>query len=155
MARYEVAASSQVGVLDKLCALLDAALQVNKDDEHLSLFVSSAAIEGVRNPQLRKRLRANRSYRSMRELLADIVEPAVQNGELDARTDVKALIDMLDACLGGMARFAGLARTTAEHERVIEMFKCLLRGEIFEGVSKPRTRTRSLASGNRRAARTT
>jgi AcrR family transcriptional regulator len=131
MARFEAGAASQLGVLDKLCALLDVAVLVNKEDDNISLFVSSAAIEGVRNPQLIERLRSERSYRTMRGLLADILQTALRNGELDADTDIEALIDMLDACLGGMARFAGLAHTPSEHERSIEMFKCLLRGQIL------------------------
>ena len=133
MARFEAGAASQVGVLDKLCALLDVAVLVNKEDDNVALFVSSAAIEGVRNPQLMERLRSDRSFRPMRELLADIMQTALRNGEFDADTDVEALIDMLDACLGGMARFAGLAQTPHEHERAIEMFTCLLRGQIFGG----------------------
>src|ERR1700737_2847825 len=44
MAKYEAGAASQVGVLDKLCALLDVAVAVNRDDENISLFVLSAAI---------------------------------------------------------------------------------------------------------------
>jgi AcrR family transcriptional regulator len=136
MASFEAAAASQHGVLDKLCALLDVAVLVKKDDDNLSLFVSSAAIEGVRNPKLKKR-RPDRSYRTMRELLADILQTALRNGELDADSDIEALVDMLDACLGGMARFAGLAHPPNEHERAIEMFKCLLLGQIFGGRAAP------------------
>jgi AcrR family transcriptional regulator len=131
MPRFEAGAASQHGVIDKLCALLDVARSVNKEDDDIYLFVSSAAIEGVRNPKLKKR-QPNRSYRTMRELLADILQTAFRNGEFDADTDIEALIDMLDACLGGMARFAGLV-PPSEHERAVEMFKCLLRGQIFGG----------------------
>src|ERR1700737_1994552 len=86
MAKYEAGAASQVGVLDKLCALLDVAVAVNRDDENISLFVLSAAIEGVRNPELHKRLRSNRSYRPMRVLLVDIVQTAFRNGEFATDT---------------------------------------------------------------------
>jgi AcrR family transcriptional regulator len=145
MARFEAAAASQVGALDKLCALLDLAVLVNKEDDNIYLFVSSAAIEGLRDPQLKKRMRSDRSFRPMRELLADILQTAFRNGEFDADTDIEALIDMMDACFGGMARFAGLAHTPSEHERAIEMFKCLLRGQILGGA-----RSRARKSGTKR-----
>jgi AcrR family transcriptional regulator len=133
MAKLEAGAASQVGILDKLCALLDAQMLVNRDDENISLFVLSAAIEGVRNPELIERMRADRSWRPMRGLLLDIVETAIRNGEFGAEIDIEALVDMLDACLGGMVRFAALAHTPTEQERAIEMFKSLLRGHIFGG----------------------
>jgi AcrR family transcriptional regulator len=145
MPRFEAAAASQVGVLDKLCALLDVAVLVNKEDDNIYLFVSSAAIEGVRNPQLKKR-RPDRSYRPMRELLAEIVQTALRSGEFDADIDVEALIDMLDACFAGMARFAGLADAPSEHERAVEMFKCLLRGQILGGAP---SRARKSGKGKR------
>ena len=144
MARFEAVAASQVGVLDKLCALLDLAVVVNKEDDDIYLFVSSAAIEGVRNPQLKER-RPDRPYRPLRELLADILPTALRNGEFDADTDIEAVIDMMDACFRGMSRFAGLADTPSEHERAIEMFKCLLRGQIFGGA-----RSRARKSGSKR-----
>ena len=130
MARFEAGAASQVGVLDKLCALLDVAVLVNKDDKNIMLFVLSANLEAARNPQLSTRKRSDRSYRLMRELFADILETALRNGELDPDSDIEALIDMLDACMGGMTRFAALAHTRSELERAIEMFKDLLRGQI-------------------------
>jgi AcrR family transcriptional regulator len=141
MARFEAGAASQTGVLDKLCALLDVSVQVNKDDDDIALFVLSASIEGVRNPQLNKLLRSGRSYRPMRELLIDILQTAIRSGEFDADMDVEALADMLDACVGGMVRFAALAHTTSEHERAIELFKGLLRGQIFSRTLARNTRT--------------
>jgi AcrR family transcriptional regulator len=134
MARFEAAAASQIGVVDKLCSLLDVSLLVSKDDDDIALFVLSASIERVRNPELNKRLRSSRSYRTVRELLVDILQTAIRNGELGADTDVEALADMLDACVGGMVRFAALAHAMSEHERAIEMFKRLLRGQIFDCV---------------------
>jgi AcrR family transcriptional regulator len=133
MARLEAAAASQVAVLDKLCAMLDDVVLMNRDDDNISLFVLSAAIERVRNPELSKRLRSDRSFRPMRGLLGDVLETAVRDGELGKDTDIEALVDMLDACFGGMVRFAALAHTPKEHERAIEMFKCLLRGQVFGG----------------------
>ena len=132
MARFEAAAASQIGVVDKLCSLLDVSLLASKDDDDIALFVLSASIERVRNPQLNKRLRSGRSYRTVRELLVDILQTAIRNGEFGADADVEALADMLDACVGGMVRFAALAHATSEHERAIEMFKRLLRGQIFD-----------------------
>jgi AcrR family transcriptional regulator len=126
MAKLEAGAASKVGVLDKLCAMLDVAVQTNKDDDNISLFVLSAAIERVRNPELGERLRSDRSYRPMRGLFVDILQTA-RNGELGADVDIEAIVDMLDACFGGMVRFAALAHTPIEHERAIEMFKRLLR----------------------------
>lgn len=130
MARFEAGAASQVGVLDKLCALLDVAVLVNKDDKNIMLFVLSANLEAARNPQLSTRKRSDRPYRLMRELFAEILQTALRNGELDPESDIEALIDMLDACMGGMTRFAALAHTRSEHERAIAMFKDLLRGQI-------------------------
>jgi AcrR family transcriptional regulator len=133
MARYEAGAASQLRVLDKLCALLDIAVVVNREDENIASFVLSANLEGARNPALSARLRSERSYRSMRELLAEILQTARQNGELDAEIDLEALVQTLDVCLAGMIRFAALTHTPRAHERAIEMFKSLLRGQVFDG----------------------
>jgi AcrR family transcriptional regulator len=138
MARFEAAAASQVGVLDKLCALLDVGVMVNKDDDNIMLFMLSAKQEAARNPQLRTRTRPDRPYLLMHELLADILQTALRNGELDPDSDIEALIDMLDACMGGMTRFAAVADTRSEHERAVEMFKYLLSGQIFDDLHNPR-----------------
>jgi AcrR family transcriptional regulator len=131
MARFEAGAASQVGVLDKLCAVLDVNVLVSKEDDNLALFVLSASVEGVRNPQINIRLRSDRSYRPVRELFVDIVQTGIRSGEFASDIDIEALVDMLDACIGGMVRFAALAHTQREHENAVEMFKCLLRGQIF------------------------
>ncbi|MHB8466817.1 MAG: TetR/AcrR family transcriptional regulator [Acidimicrobiales bacterium] len=136
MVRFEAGAASQGPVVDKLCAILDVSALVNREDEHLASFVLSANLEAARNPSLAVRMRSERRYRSMHELLAEILLSARRSGELKADIDLEALTNTLDVCVGGMARFAALTRTPRTHERAIEMFKCLLRDEVFDGARR-------------------
>lgn len=130
----EAAAGTETAV-DKLCAILDRAVQLNREDENIARFVSVAEIEIGRHPALAALLRTTASEEGLTSLYERIVRQGVDHGELPAGTDVQGVVDMIDSATAGFAQFAAYRADTQAHQRAVEAFKLLLKGQLWRPVA--------------------
>jgi AcrR family transcriptional regulator len=138
------AAASKYGTLDKLCAVLDCAVQLHQKDEHLARFVSIAPIEIDRHEEFKAATapdgRPITSSGGLADFFASLVEQGQASGEIDPAADAGAMVQMLLATTAGLAQFAGLVRDPTLHERAMDSFKALLLGSLTRPEARPRSR---------------
>lgn len=108
-------------LLDRLSAFVAAVRRVDGRDASIVPFLISARLEPRRNPEL-----GAFTESPVRAFLERLVSDAIRRGELDEDTDVKAVSDMLQVVLYGMAFYSGFtdgpAKLGALAGQLIEMF---------------------------------
>lgn len=126
------AAAGADGALDKLCAVLDRAVELHRNDEHLARFVSIAPIELDRHPEFLSTVDGQAPTLSggIADFFAAIVAHGQATGEIDPAADAEATVQMLLAATAGLAQFAGLVLDPTMHARAMESFKALITGSL-------------------------
>jgi AcrR family transcriptional regulator len=116
-------------------AVLDAAVALNRRDPSLAGFVIGVSPEVQRHPELRDRLRsmAGRTSAFLQRLVAD----AVVRGELAPDVDPAAVEDLLNAVLGGLARFSNLPGDADRHAAAADVLHRLVDGTLVVEPSRP------------------
>lgn len=149
------AASRKDGALEKLCAVLDCAVELHRKDEHLARFVSIAPIEIDRHEEFQSDPASDggpvTNTGGIAEFFASVVEKGQKMGEIDPTTDAEAMVQMLLATTAGLAQFAGFRDPTL-HERAIDSFKQLLVGSLIRSPARGARimRTRRLSARSTR-----
>ncbi|MBP1823331.1 TetR/AcrR family transcriptional regulator [Mycobacterium sp. OAE908] len=126
------AAETADTAVGKLCAILDRAVQMNIEDEHIARFISAADIEIGRHPELAELLRDLPKEPDVLSFYKGIVRQGIKRGELSPDTDVQGLVDMINAVTLGFSQFAAYHSNVRAHKRAIETFKLLLQGQLFQ-----------------------
>lgn len=131
---FEEAAAAVDGTVAKLCAVLDRAVELNAEDEHLAHFVAVAPIEIDRHDELRaatSRHPMPTATGAIADFFARLVTEGQEKGEVDPTIDTAAIVLMLSAATQGLAQLAGLMRDPVSHKGAIEAFEQLVRGQLF------------------------
>lgn len=125
---FETATQAGETMVDRYCAMLDAAVELNRQDSSMAGFLVMSASDLRAQPELRARL-ADQVTRST-SLVGAMAAEAVQRGELGEGVDPRALEDLLTLVLSGIARFANLTGDPDRHEAAVDILKRFLRGQI-------------------------
>lgn len=148
---FTSATAATDGALQKLCAVLDRAVDLHRNDEHLARFVSIAPIEIDRHPEFLERSatepRAVTNSGGIAQFFSSIVEEGQRTGEIDPTADPDAMVQMLLATTAGLAQLAGLVEDGTLHERAMESFKALLVGSLTQSREPAAVRGGGIARG--------
>ena len=134
---FEVATRAGDTMVERYCAMLDAAVEINRTDPSMAGFLVMSSTDLRSHPDLRERLE-DQVTRST-SLVAQMASEAVERGELGEGVDSQALEDLLTLVLSGMARFANLTRDPDRHEAAVDILKRFLRGQIGQLVATGRS----------------
>lgn len=126
---FEKAITPHGTLVDRFGAVLDAAVELNRDDPSIAGFVVGVASEAQRHPELRDLIAGIRGTGSgfLRQLAVD----AAAHGELAPDISVEALEDLLNAVLSGLARFSNQTGDAGRHAGAVEVLKRFLDGTLM------------------------
>lgn len=153
--RFLEVQSGEATAIDKLCAILDSAAELNAEYPYIASFLSTASIEILRHEEFNdnRQVPLSRSAGTA-EIFTSIVMEGVKNGEFDRGTDPVDIVNMLIAVTSGLSQFASFLQDPVAHGRVIAAFESLLRGNLVSGGARTRSKnTKAGVSGLRRRAR--
>lgn len=126
---FDAAVAQHDTLFARFSAALDAAVALNREDPSIAGFVVGVASEAERHPELVERLaRAHSvSTRFTRRLAND----AVDRGELADDVAPRAVEDLLNAVLSGLARFSSQTGDSVRHERAVDALKRFMAGTLM------------------------
>jgi hypothetical protein len=126
---FEKAAAAANGFVECYSAVLDAAVELNREDRSLAAFIVAVPSEARRHPELARMLRPKmtRSNAFLRRLVIDSRE----RGELAPGIDEGALEDLLNAVLSGLASLNHTTGSVERHRRSVEVLKRILNGSAL------------------------
>lgn len=116
-------------LVDQFSAVLDTAVEVNRDDPSITAFVVGVASEAQRHPELRAVMQRGRSIST--NFLRRIVQGAADRGELADGVSAAALEDLLNSVLSGLARFSDQTGDSRRHEEAVVVLKRFLDGTLM------------------------
>lgn len=128
-AAFVRAIDGQHGLRATLNASLDALVELNRSDPSVVGFLVSAATDLRRHAELREVLGAEigRSTLFLRTMARD----AQSAGELPGDLDLRAMEDVLNIVLLGLARFSLEHGDRRRHDAAVDFLKRLLAGEVL------------------------
>ncbi|MGD9700791.1 MAG: TetR/AcrR family transcriptional regulator [Acidimicrobiia bacterium] len=123
---FEKAAAAEESFFERFSAVLDAAVELNREDPSLAAFIVAVPSEARRHPELADMLRPKmtRSNAFLRRLVID----ARERGELAPGIDERALEDLLNAVLSGLANLNNTTGSVERHRRAVEVLKRFMVG---------------------------
>lgn len=125
---FEAAVTNHERLVDRYCALIDDAVELNRNEPTMAAFLVASATEIRSHPELKERLSVTKMQRNdwLRRLALD----ATARGEMGADVDARALEDLLGVVLGGLARFAQLAGDPDRHRATADVLKRFVRSGL-------------------------
>jgi AcrR family transcriptional regulator len=124
-----VAGASTDRLEDRLSAVIDAAVELARDDPWITALATGVAGEVQRHPELGPLVGV--AQRRNNRLIVDLVGDAHAAGELADGVSVAAVIDVIGVILSGLARFNRVNQDPARHAQVSDALKLLLRAELW------------------------
>jgi AcrR family transcriptional regulator len=116
---------------ERLRAVLETAIGLNRRRPALAGFVMGGPVEASRHPELRPVV--DHHFSRLTALFDKLVEDARAAGELRAGVRTEALTGMVLAVLHGFAHLAFHGPSADYHDEVIRTFERLLDGELLAG----------------------
>lgn len=134
---FEEAAAGEDTLLAQFSAILDATVALNRDDPSVTGFVVSVSSETETHPELAHLYEPLRGTNS--RFLARLVREAAARGELAPDVKPKAIEDLMNAMLIGLARFSNHV-DTQRHADAVDVMKRFLSGTLTTDRPRPRSR---------------
>jgi AcrR family transcriptional regulator len=126
---YREAAAARPGAVDKLCAMVEANVALNREHPGLADFLAIAPLELKRHPELAARL--GRAGLEVPALFREVLEEGVRSGELPRDLPVETVVHLVTAASYGLSWVHGLLPSPADHDAAIRAFQALLRGRLL------------------------
>jgi AcrR family transcriptional regulator len=126
---FEQALVGRHTLVEQFSAVLDTAVEVNREDPSITAFVVGVAGEAQRHPELRAVMQRGRVTSA--GFLHRIVLGAAERGELADGVSPAALEDLLNAVLSGLARFSDQSADSLRHEDAVAVLKRFLAGTLM------------------------
>lgn len=127
-AHFTKAAEVPGTIVDKLKAVLEAAIRLNREYPHLTHFVIDLSVDGERHSELRDI--ALRNQASAQAFFRDMAEAAAARGELARNIRPETVTELLVAVTLGLARYA--AQSTPDgHAEAVRACERLIEGTLF------------------------
>jgi AcrR family transcriptional regulator len=128
--QFEKAVAPHAGLVDRFSAVLDAAVELNRQDPSIAGFVVGVAAESQRHPDLGELLAASRSVST--GFLHRLAKDAADRSELQADISASALEDLLNAVLSGLARFSNQTGDSERHAQAVAVLKRFMAGSLMQ-----------------------
>jgi AcrR family transcriptional regulator len=128
---FDEAIAPHQSLVARVGAVLDAAVELNRDDPSIAGFVVGVTGESQRHPELVDLLAPFRSVNG--NFLARLANDAESRGELAPEIDPRAVEDMLNAVLSGLARFSNQTGDAGRHALAVTALKRFLAGTLTVG----------------------
>ena len=125
--RFQVAVSSNDTFIDQTTAVLDGAVELNREDPSIATFLGTVRADAPRHPDLAVELAKH--TRDRESFLGEIVDTGIGTGEI-ASADRQTVIDVLSTILLGLTVAA--SGDADVHHRCVEGFKRLIAGSLVK-----------------------
>jgi TetR/AcrR family transcriptional regulator, repressor for uid operon len=122
-------ARRETTLMGRLTAFISAAMRANSENPFASAFLITNVLESQRHPELSTT--ENDAVRMNREFLMQVVNEAIERGEVATDIDASALVETLLVVLCGVGFYASYLRSYQEMEAVTEMLRQLLGGALW------------------------
>ncbi len=122
-------AERETTLMGRLTAFISAAMRANSENSAASAFLITNVLESQRHPELSTT--ENDAVRMSRKFLTQVVNDAIERGEVATDIDASALVETLLVVLCGVGFYAGYLRSYQEMEAVTEMLRQLLEGALW------------------------
>ncbi len=126
---FEKAIVDQPTLVAQYAAVLDATARMNREDPTVPAFVTGVAGDVQRHPELTQLLRPLQRRTTM--FFRRLVAAAAERGELAPDVDVRAVEDLLNAVVIGLARLSALTGDARRHAAAVEALQRLFAGTLL------------------------
>lgn len=126
---YRSASARPSDPVERLCALVEANVALNRAHPGLAELLAVAPLEARRHPELAAKLGARGGEVAC--LLREILEGGVRAGRLRSDLGIDATVTLLTAASFGLAWIHGVLPAPEAHEAALRAFQSLLRGELL------------------------
>lgn len=116
-------------LVGQFTAVLDAVAVLNLEDPTLPAFVVGVATDAQRHPELKGLLRPYRRRSSA--FFRRLVTNAAARGELSADIDLKAVEDLLNAVVSGLARLSAATGDARRHAAAVDTLVRIFDGTLL------------------------
>jgi AcrR family transcriptional regulator len=115
-------------LIDQYAAVLHACAVLNREDPSLPAFVVGIASDAQRHPELAELLRPLQRRNNV--FFRRLVKEAYERGELDDDVDLRAVEDLLNSVISGLARLAAVTRDCDRHTAAVDVLHQFLAGTL-------------------------
>jgi AcrR family transcriptional regulator len=126
---FEKAVADHHTLVAQYAAVLDAAAMLNREDPLVPAFVIGVAGDSERNPELKQLLRPLR--RRNNEFFRRLVAQAAERGELSPEVDLRAVEDLLNAVVSGLARLSAITGDGRRHAAAVDALQRFFAGTLL------------------------
>jgi AcrR family transcriptional regulator len=126
---FERAVADHHTLVAQYAAVLDAAAMLNREDPLVPAFVIGIAGDSERNPELKQLLRPLR--RRNNEFFRRLVAQAAERGELSPEVDLRAVEDLLNAVVSGLARLSAITGDGRRHAAAVDALQRFFAGTLL------------------------
>lgn len=125
----EQAVACQQTLVEQYAALLEATDRLNRDDPTAPAFVVGVAGDVQRYPELMDLLRP--LQRRNTRFFQQLVVAAEKRGELQPGVDVRAVADLLNAVVSGLARLSAVTGDARRHAAAVDALQRFFAGTLL------------------------
>lgn len=126
---FEKAVVDHDTLVAQYAAVLEAAARMNQADPTLPAFVVGVAGDAQRHPELKQMLRPLR--RRNNGFFRRLVAAAAERGELSPDVDVRAVEDLLNAVVSGLARLSAVTGDARRHAAAVDALQRFFAGTLL------------------------
>ena len=129
--RFELEIARPGSLTERFSAILDAAVELNKSDSSIAGFIVTVPSEMQRHPELIELLVPIRNQTAT--LISRLVAEAARAGELVDGVKPKAVVDLLNSVMSGLAVFGTVTGDIDRHRDAISALQQFLAGQLVRG----------------------
>jgi AcrR family transcriptional regulator len=126
---FEKAIVDRTTLVEQYAAVLDAAARLNRADPTLPAFVVGVAGDAQRHPELKQMLRPLRRRNNV--FFQRLVAAAAERGELSPDVDLRAVEDLLNAVVSGLARLSAITGDARRHAAAVDALQRIFAGTLL------------------------
>jgi AcrR family transcriptional regulator len=126
---FEKAVAGTSSFVERLCAVLDAAVELATHDSAITAVAVGVASEVQRHPELSPLVRE--AQQSSTRLFARLVSDAMEHGDVSRDFSEAAIGDVVTVVFSGLARFNRANNDPVRHQQVTDALKGLLRSQLL------------------------
>jgi AcrR family transcriptional regulator len=134
-AALDDAVACQATLVAQYASVLEATDRLNRDDPTAPAFVVGVAGDAQRHPELTSLLRPLRRRNNL--FFRRLVAAAAARGELSPDVDVRAVEDLLNAVVSGLARLSAVTGDARRHAAAVDALQRFFTGTLLVAPTDP------------------
>jgi AcrR family transcriptional regulator len=128
-AELERAVACRHTLVEQYAALLEATDRMNRDDPTAPAFVVGVAGDAQRHPELTELIRPLQRRNNL--FFRRLVAAAAERGELNPDVEVRAVEDLLNAVVSGLARLSAITGDARRHAAAVDALQRFFTGTLL------------------------